>query len=107
MDTIQISSDTRGGWHVVTVKGRVDGITSDSLEAALNDAVKNHDQVAVDCSGIDYISSAGLRSLLQGARDAQMAGHKFVLCSPSARAKSVFDISRMQLVMTIQEGLPC
>jgi anti-sigma B factor antagonist len=107
MDTIEISEIARDGWHVVGVKGRVDGLTADLLERALVTAVGAHPKVAVDCSAIDYISSAGLRSLLEGARAAQIAGQTFIVCSPSHRAKQVFDISRMHLVMKIQEALPC
>lgn len=106
-DTIEINEATRDGWHIVAVKGRVDGLTADALERALKTAGAAHPQVAVDCSAIDYISSAGLRALLEGARAAQMAGHTFIVCAPSRRAKQVFDISRMHLVMTIREELPC
>jgi anti-sigma B factor antagonist len=107
METIEISEATRDGWHVVAVRGRVDGLTADALEVALKAAVRAHPQVAVDCSAIEYISSAGLRSLLEGARAAQMAHQVFVVCSPSQRVKQVFDISRMHLVMPIQAVLPC
>ena len=107
MDTIEISELAREGWHIVSVKGRVDGMTADALEVALKAAASRHPQVAVDCSGIDYISSAGLRSLLEGGRAAQIAGHTFIVCAPSRRAKQVFDISRMHLVMTVTEALPC
>ena len=107
MDTIEITEVAREGWHIVTAKGRVDGITADKLEVALKAAASAHPQVAVDCSGISYISSAGLRALLEGGRAAQIAGHTFIVCAPSQRAKQVFDISRMHLVMTIKDALPC
>jgi len=106
-DIIDISETLRDGWCIVNVKGRVDGLTADVLEKALIAAATANPQVAVDCSAVDYISSAGLRSLLEGARAAQGAKHRFVVCSPSLRVKQVFDISRMHLVLPIQEGLPC
>jgi anti-sigma B factor antagonist len=106
-DNIAISEVSKADWYILAVRGRVDGITADTLEAALKSAVAANQQVAVDCSGIDYISSAGLRSLLEGARAAQQQGKKFLVCSPSVRAKQVFDISRMHLVLPMQDGLPC
>jgi anti-sigma B factor antagonist len=106
-DNITISEVSKAEWHIVSVRGRVDGITADTLEAALKAAVGAHAQVAVDCSGIDYISSAGLRSLLEGARAAQLQHKKYLVCSPSPRAKQVFDISRMHLVLPMQDELPC
>lgn len=107
MDTIDITEVSRDGWCIVAVKGSVDGITADKLEVALKAAAGAHSHVAVDCSGISYISSAGLRSLLEGGRAAQIAGHTFIVCSPSLRAKQVFDISRIHLVMTVKDALPC
>lgn len=107
MDNIQISESQREGWHIVTVKGRVDAVSADLLEQALVAAGGTHPKIAVDCSAIDYISSAGLRSLLEGARAAQAAKATYVVCSPSTRVKQVFDISRMHLVLPIQEALPC
>jgi anti-sigma B factor antagonist len=106
-DIIEITENMRDGWHIVHVKGRVDGLTAESLEKALIAAATAHPQVAVDCSAVDYISSAGLRSLLEGARAAQGVKHTFVVCSPSARVKQVFDISRMHQVLPIQAVLPC
>ncbi|HUR32940.1 MAG TPA: STAS domain-containing protein [Vicinamibacterales bacterium] len=107
MDVMHIGESTRDGWQVVAVTGRVDGLTAATLEGALTAAAGQHDRVAVDCSGIEYISSAGLRALLEGARVAQAANHTFTVCAPSPRVKHVFDISRMHLVLHITETLPC
>jgi len=107
MQSIEIAESQRDGWHIVSVKGRVDGVTADALEKTLTAAAGAHPRIAVDCSAIEYISSAGLRSLLEGARAAQASKRTFVVCSPSARVKQVFDISRMHLVLPIQEALPC
>ncbi len=106
-DIIEISEETRDGWCIVHVKGRVDGLSAESLEKTLVAAAAAHRQVAVDCSAVDYMSSAGLRSLLEGARAAQGVRHTFVVCSPSARVQQVFDISRMHQVLPIQPVLPC
>ena len=106
-DHIEISETSRDGWYIVHVKGRVDGLTADTLEKALVAAANAHTQVAVDCSAIDYISSAGLRSLLEGARAAQGLKHTFIVCSPSQRVQQVFDISRMHLVLPVRGTLPC
>ena len=49
MDNIAITDVTRDGWNIVSVTGRVDGITADQLEVALKNAVAANAQVAVDC----------------------------------------------------------
>ncbi len=65
---IEFKQETRGSWLVVGVKGRADAEAADQLEAALRSAVDRHDKVAADLSALDYISSAGLRAVLQAAR---------------------------------------
>jgi anti-anti-sigma factor len=77
------------------------------LEAALVSAVQANAKVALDFSGLDYISSAGLRFILQGARAAQQSKAEFMVCSPKPNTKRVLDVSCMQHVVRIEDNLPC
>jgi len=107
MTGMQLATEDRGDWHVVSVRGRVDSVTASELTAMLLAAVAAHDLVAVDCSGIEYISSAGLASLLEGSRSARGAHRQFKVCSPGPRVKQVLEISGLRNLMDIQEELPC
>ena len=71
---MQFTEETRSGWQVVRVTGRADAETADALEAALRSAIAVHARVAADFAALDYISSAGLRAVLQAARAAQTRG---------------------------------
>jgi len=104
---IELKQETRGAWLVVAVKGRADAEAADQLEAALRAAVSQQSKVAADFAALDYISSAGLRAVLQAARAAQMAEVEFAVCGMSAPVKKVFDMSGMKHVLTIHGELPC
>ena len=104
---IQLKQETRADWYVVTVTGRADAEAADILEMELRMAAGLNDKVAVDLSGVQYISSAGLRALLQGARAAQNRNSEFAVCAPSAPVKKVFDMTGMGQLMRIEEALPC
>ncbi len=104
---MEIKQESRGGWCIVAVTGRADATTADALEAALVSAVQANAKVAVDFSGLDYISSAGLRSILQGARAAQESKAEFMVCAPKPNTKTVLDVSGMQHVVRIEANLPC
>ncbi len=104
---IEVKQETRGGWLVVGVKGRADAEAADQLEAELRAAVGQHSKVAADFASLDYISSAGLRAVLQAARNAQMTNVEFAICGMSASVKKVFDMSGMHHVLTIHGELPC
>jgi anti-anti-sigma factor len=103
---MQVTQDTRDDWRVVTVRGRADSVTADELEETLKSAVGEHKKVAVDFRAVDYISSAGLRALIQAARAAQ-GRSELAICAPSAAVKKVFDMSGMENLVNIRESLPC
>ena len=104
---LDVSQETRAGWCVVTLKGRAGGETADQLETELRKAAEQNDKVAVDFSAVDYISSAGLRAVLQAARAAQSRNAEFAVCAPSAPVKRVFDMSGVHHVLRIEGTLPC
>jgi anti-anti-sigma factor len=104
---IQLTEETRSGWRVVSVSGRADAEAADALEAALRSAVEANGRVAADFATLDYISSAGLRAVLQAARAAQTRGSEFAVCGLSAPVRKVFDMSGLHHVLRIHGELPC
>ena len=104
---IEVTQETRADWCVVQVRGRADSQAADQLEAALCAALEHNPKVAADFSRLDYISSCGLRAVLQAARAAEARKAQFALCSLSAPVQKVFDISGMHHLLTIQQELPC
>ena len=104
---IQLTEENRSGWCVVGVRGRADAETADELETALRGAVANCSRVAADFAALDYISSAGLRAVIQAARAAQSARVEFVVCSLRPPVKKVFDMSGLHQILQIRGELPC
>jgi anti-sigma B factor antagonist len=104
---IQVTQQIRSGWQVLSVTGRADGECADALETALTAAVETNPKVAADFSALDYISSAGLRAVLQAARAAEGRHSEFAVCSLSAPVKKVFDMSGLHHVLRIHGELPC
>ena len=104
---IQLTEEKRSGWCVVGVRGRADAEAADELETALRTAVENCAKVAADFAALDYISSAGLRAVIQAARAAQGAHVEFAICSLTAPVRKVFEMSGLQQIIQIREKLPC
>jgi anti-anti-sigma factor len=104
---IQVALETRDGWQVVVVAGRADAEAADELETALRTAIDRHPKVAADFRSLDYISSAGLRAVLQAARAAESRSAEFAVCSLSDPVRRVFDMSGMRHVLRIYGELPC
>lgn len=91
---------------IITVEGRLDSSNSGELEKVLlecRSAGKN--DLVIDFSGLDYISSAGLRVLLMAAKSAKAAGGQVVLAALNANVRQVFDISGFTSLFPIIEKL--
>ena len=104
---IEFTEETQGDWRVVKVRGRADALNCEQLQARLCAVVERNKQVAVNFSGLEYISSCGLRALLHAAREAQGRKVRFAVCSPSAPVKKVFDISGLEQILEVHGELPC
>ena len=77
--------------------GRLDHITAPALETEL--VLDGIDELVVDFSGVDYLSSAGLRVLL--AAQKRMVGKKMVIAHARPMVKEVFDITGFSDIFTL------
>ena len=99
---MQIKEETRGGVLVVTAAGRLDSSSSSVLEAVLPARVQTHEKVVLDLAEVPYVSSAGLRVMLIGAKAARAKGHKLVLTGLAPTVAEVFDISGFTSIFAIE-----
>lgn len=90
---MDIREDDLGDIHLVKVSGRLDSSSAAALEAVLPARVQAHGKLLLDLSEVAYVSSAGLRVLLIGAKAARTAGHRLALAGLSDSVREVFDIS--------------
>jgi len=89
---------------VVTVKGRMDAVSSPDFEAHLSELMADGEKdFIVDLGELDYISSAGLRSVLSVLQDLKGKNGKLVLCSLKDLVKHVFDLSGLSPTIPIFE----
>jgi anti-anti-sigma factor len=79
----------------VWLEGRLDANTYSDLDEALRDItpmVDNNGTLVLDLSQLDYISSAGLRSLALLRRQMHDRGGRTLLLNPQPQVKKVFEI---------------
>jgi len=91
---------------VVSVKGRMDAVTSPEFETELNELItQGQKNIIVDFNELEYISSAGLRSILATAKKLKAKGGQLVLSSLKDVVKEVFDISGFSSIIPIYESV--
>lgn len=91
---------------ILETHGKLDSNTSAQLEQKLVSEIDSGiTKIIVDCSKLDYISSAGLRVLLVGAKKLKANNGKIVLCSLQDYIKEVFEIAGFTAIFPIHSDL--
>ena len=89
----------------VIPEGRLDFDTApgfqQSVERIFSAAGKTPAVVIIDGTGLEYVSSAGLRAVLLAARAAQRAGSAFALCALQPAVREVFDLSGFSRIIAV------
>lgn len=91
---MNIEDSRLGKAAVVGISGRIDAAASTTFEAHCNKLVgKGERAIVLDFSDLEYLSSAGLRSILALAKQLKPLGGKVIICGLKGTAKEIFDIS--------------
>jgi anti-anti-sigma factor len=78
---------------IVTVTGRLDGLTTPDFDRQVAAWVKPGQLVVLDFAQLNYISSAGLRSILTLGKQLKTAGGRLALCSLTGFIQEVIELS--------------
>ena len=97
-----ISDAPEGGVIVVSPHGRIDSTTSALLDRHLQGlAAAGQTRVVVDFTGVDYISSAGLRVLLALAKRGRDQKGRVALFGMNDSVRQVFELAGFVALFTI------
>ena len=103
---MKVTTQTKGEDVYVQVEGRIDTTNSiefeNTVSGVLTPEVK---QIYLDCSGLNYISSSGLRVLLTFLKKLMAAGGTLKLYSLQPSIKEIFDISGFSTIFPIYTDL--
>jgi anti-anti-sigma factor len=102
---MELSPRQAGKTLVLHPAGRIDHTHADAFAAALaphlRDCVAGGQALVIDMSGVDYISSIGLRVLMVAIKQVKPKGGRMALCGLAPLVLEVFTISRFDLLFQI------
>ncbi len=103
---MQVEFVSQGGIRVARVRGDVDLRTSPQLrELLLDEAQAASGLLAIDLSGVAYMDSSGVGTLVFVKREAERAGRRVVLAGVQPRVRSVLEITHLDKFFTIVADL--
>ena len=102
---MQIATHQYADTTVVAPAGRVDHLSAAALESALTpllaEAAARKGALVLDFSGVDYISSVGLRVLMIAARQMRAAQARLSVAALQSVVAEIFSISRFDKVLVV------
>ena len=102
---MELSSSYLGSVHVLAVHGRLDHAHAKEFESALAPHLLACSSagapLALDFSGVPYISSVGLRVLLLAAKQVKGQQGRIAIAALTPIVTEVFQVSHFNLVLTV------
>jgi anti-sigma B factor antagonist/stage II sporulation protein AA (anti-sigma F factor antagonist) len=100
---VEFSSRRLADVIVAAPVGQFDHLSAQQLQAALtpilDEAVAGRTPVVLDFSGVDYISSMGLRVLMMAAKQMRAANARICVAALQPVVEEIFDIARFKHVL--------
>lgn len=105
------AAERHGDAYVGRVSGRIDELHWEAFATALKAGVAEaSDQgcarLVLDLSGVEYLSSRGLRALTLGKREANAAELPMLLAAPNELVAEILAISRYDKIFSVHDTVP-
>ena len=99
---MEIDSEvTDNGLLIVALKGRMNLQDLQQIETKFKALIKDHRAVIVDLSGLQFLFSMGLRTLILAAQMLQQKGGRLVLMMPTENVAAVLTASGTTKLMPV------
>ena len=99
---MKINIKRSGNELTLALEGRLDTLTSPDLEEELEDKLDDVEMLIFDFTGLEYISSAGLRVLVGAAQAIDEHDGDMVIRNLSVPVRDVFDVTGFSNAFDIQ-----
>jgi anti-anti-sigma factor len=100
---LRVDQEQADGIEVLTVRGRISSLTTPDLEKALASACGSAARgLVLDLSGVDYISSNGIRAVQNVSWVLEQANRRLVLCGLRDAVSVAFTLAGLQNILSIE-----
>ncbi len=103
---MKIQEEVKDNITVCKIEGEININTSPELRKAFDRLIRNDQKrVVVDFSGVSYIDSSGLATLVEMFQRLKRIGGSLRLCNMLQKVKNVFEITRLDKLFEIFDTL--
>ena len=99
MEVVETKHD---GICILALRGRLDASSSSKFREKILHIIEDGTRkVILDCENLDYISSAGLRVVLEATKEIKRNEGKIMLCALQDYIKEVFEVAKFDAFLPI------
>jgi anti-anti-sigma factor len=103
---VKIEMEKQGMIVVARLGGRFDANTAGEFDSWFGNQIQAGEaRFVIEMTKLEYISSAGLRSLLSAAKRTKTVAGRIVLCGLSGPVAEVIEVSGFQKIFPLAETL--
>ena len=102
---IDIKKEQQNNYLLISVEGDADASSAINLDKVIREAFdENHRNILIDCTNLNYISSAGLGVFMSYIEEISSNSMNFMLFGLSDKVLKVFAILGLDQLLTIKEN---
>lgn len=102
---IEIKKEIKGNVYQLMVSGEADASSSIHLDKAINDAFRSGKKnILVDCSSLNYISSAGLGVFMSYIEEMNAENVSMVIYGLNDKVKNIFQILGLDQLLKVVDN---
>ncbi len=97
-----VKTDTKSGLLVCQIEGDIDINSSPDIKKAFDKLIsKRSPKIVVNLSGVSYVDSSGLATLVEILKNMRAYGGRIRLSNLSPRVKGLFEITKLDKLFEI------
>src|SRR5262245_18814190 len=99
---MKVTTAQTGATQTFTLSGRLDSDAAPEFERQCGSEIRGETQsLILDLTGLEYLSSAGLRAILSAGKSIQTRGGKLVLCVQKGLTRDIIEASGFHKLFTV------
>lgn len=103
---LDIKTEAAGDATTLSISGEIDLHTSPQLRIRLQEILdKKATRLILDLTGVGYMDSSGVGTIVEAKRRADRGKSKIVLTGLQPRVRSLFEITQLDKFFTITENI--
>lgn len=105
MDDFSMQHEQNRDVMVVTISGRVDSATSETMDMELTKLIPAEKKVVLNLKQVEFLSSAGVRAIVKALKTAKKSNHKVKLASIPDHIAEVLQTLGMMEIMQVYSSV--